>query len=157
MKDYKNFKWGGKEGITAVIINDKKLLVLKRISFPFLIYSGLWLFPAGKTKGGEAYDQTSYREIFEETGLRKSDLKLISKYKDVLKIDKKRRIKYYNAVYVFNSKTKYVKLNMENTVYRWASFDDIKNQRKYTNVFADKQFIENVIRNAINGTKLAKA
>jgi 8-oxo-dGTP pyrophosphatase MutT (NUDIX family) len=133
-----------KEGITAIIINNKRILVMKRIALPFLIDSGIWTFIAGRRDRGEAYSKTAYREIFEEAGISKTELVLHKRAK-ILKIDFKGKRKYYNPLYVFYSKTKKVRKNIENSEYRWATLSEIRNEDKYTNVFSNKKVVERLI------------
>lgn len=155
MKPYSEFKLRKGEGITAIIINNKSVLVMKRIWLPLIMHPGLWLFVAGKKKRGEGADVAAYREIFEETGLGRQDLDLVKKYGKVMKLDPVKRVKFYDILYLFRSKTRRIRKNVENTAHRWASLSDIQAERSYTNVFADKRFIEKVIKGAMDGKKPA--
>jgi 8-oxo-dGTP pyrophosphatase MutT (NUDIX family) len=157
MEAFGDFRLVKKEGITAVIISRKGVLVMKRIALPFLIDSGVWTFVAGSREKEEKYVETAYREVREETGLDKENLILRSKYEDVVKIDMKSKTKYHNHLYIFYSKTINIRKNIENSAYRWAPLSEIQEQRKYTNVFADKQFIEKEIKRAIDAERLAKS
>ena len=155
MDSYTDYKLMESNGITAIIIKGRKVLIFKRIWFPFMVHPGIWTFVAGKKERSETYEETAYREVREETGMDKTVLKQIATYDRVAKINPAKKRKHHDALYVFSSKTDKVRLNFENTSYRWASLSDIEDQREYTNIFADKGFIERVIRSAINGKKLA--
>ncbi|VVB76945.1 RNA pyrophosphohydrolase [uncultured archaeon] len=144
---YKRVK---KDGITAAIIHKGRLLVLKRRFFPFIIDPGKWEFLAGGNKRGESHDDAAYREIMEETRLRKGQLRLLVKRKNVAKMDAKRSIKYYNSFYVFASNTKEIRLDIENSRYRWASFGDISRHEDYTNVFLNERSILKLIERALD-------
>jgi 8-oxo-dGTP pyrophosphatase MutT (NUDIX family) len=157
MDAFGDFRLVKKEGVTAAIISRKGVLVMKRIALPFLIDSGVWTFVAGRKESDETYDETAYREVREETGLAKEDLILRSKYEDVVKIDMKGKTKYHNHFYIFYSKTIDIRKNIENSAYRWAPLSEIQEQKKYTNVFADKQFIEKEIKRAIDAEGLANS
>ncbi len=149
LKAYSGFKLVRMQGITAIILNSRKVLVMKRLWLPFIIYPGAWTFVAGHKESGESEDETAYREVFEEAGIARADLALAGKYAKVLKIDEKRARKFYNTLYLFRSRTKAVRKNVENTAYRWATLADIRDERLYTNVFANPAFILKVIRKAL--------
>ena len=51
----------------AFIVNGDEILLLKRVSFPFI---GLWALPGGKLEEGETIQQSIVREIMEETGIK---------------------------------------------------------------------------------------
>jgi 8-oxo-dGTP pyrophosphatase MutT (NUDIX family) len=143
-----------KEGITAIIINKKRVLVMKRIALPFLLDSGIWTFIAGRRERGEPYLRTAYREVFEESGIPKKELVLHRRTR-IVKLDIRGKGKYYNPLYVFYSKTKEVRKNIENSEYRWATLSEIRNEKKYTNIFADKGLVERLIKSAIGNERTA--
>jgi 8-oxo-dGTP pyrophosphatase MutT (NUDIX family) len=156
MKPYSDFKLLRITGSTAIILNGNRVLLVKRVRLPLLWNAGAWTFVAGKKEKGENHEQTAYREVLEETGLRKSDLVLLRRCGKAVKFVAKNRIRYVDKLFIFRSKTRKVKLNFEHTAYRWASLSDIKNQREYTNLFVDKKSIERAIRSAMHVKKLAK-
>ena len=53
-------------GIGAVVIYDKRVLLVKRAKPP---KQGLWCIPGGKIRFGETLQQAAEREIQEETGI----------------------------------------------------------------------------------------
>ncbi len=63
----------------ALIINDTKLLLIKRKYEPF---KGKWALPGGHVEYGERVGDAAAREAFEETGLRVKPVKLIGVYSD---------------------------------------------------------------------------
>src|SRR5690606_17820612 len=64
--------------VGAVITNDKKeILSFKRIEVKGEV-NGFWQLPQGGLEEGEKPEQAIYRELKEETGLDKQDLKLIN-------------------------------------------------------------------------------
>jgi len=67
--DKNKFRHVQRDGIVAILINNNKVLLLKRRRIPFLTNPGIWFFITGGRKNGEAYIETAYREIMEETGL----------------------------------------------------------------------------------------
>jgi 8-oxo-dGTP pyrophosphatase MutT (NUDIX family) len=147
-------KW---KGITAIIINNSRMLIMKRRYVPFRISPGIWTFIAGGKKNGERYDETAYREIYEEAGIPKEHLMLFSKHAKIMKFYAYGKKRFYDYLYVFYAKNRKVKRNIENTDHRWASIDEIRNQRKYTNVFANKHLIERLIERAVNEERRAKS
>ena len=149
LKAYPGFKLVKNRGITAIIVNSGKVLVLKRISLPFHRYSGIWTFVSGGTEKVESFEESAYREIGEEVRIGKQELVLLAKYPRVLKFEANSRAIYPDALFVFNSKTRKIRLNFEHTAYRWASVADIALERRYTNTFADPAFILKVIRKAL--------
>lgn len=149
MKSYAGLRNVNYEGVTAIIVNKKRVLVLKKIWIPFVIYRNLWTFPAGRLKRGEDEEEAVYREILEETQLQRSQLKPLSRYRNVVKIHINSGIKFKNTLYVFKSKSGRISLNFENSDYRWASLAEIRNEKEYTNVFANSSFILKVIRDAL--------
>ncbi len=144
----------GDKGITAIIVHGDKVLVLKKIGLPFVLYRGLWLFPSGKRESSESYDEAAYREIEEETRIGKKDLTLPARFSGVAKFHVRNGRRFTDTLYVFRSRTARVRLNIENTAYRWATLADIRREREYTNAFVDKQFIERTIEREIHGKKL---
>jgi len=63
----------------AVIIKNKKLLLIKRKYGPF---KGKWALPGGHVEYGEKVEDATVREAFEETGLKVKPVKLIGVYSD---------------------------------------------------------------------------
>ncbi|MDE1873610.1 MAG: NUDIX domain-containing protein [Candidatus Micrarchaeota archaeon] len=143
-------------GITAIILHGGRVLLLRKIWLPFVLYRGLWLFLSGKREPGESYDTAAYREIREETGIGRRDLLLLGRFGGVAKFHVGSGRRFTDTLYVFASRTARVRLNIENTAYRWASVSDIRREREYTNAFVDKQFIERTIGRALDGGKLAE-
>jgi 8-oxo-dGTP pyrophosphatase MutT (NUDIX family) len=59
-------------GATVVVINDKREVLLQQRSD-----INKWGFPGGVMEFGETLEETAARELYEETGLRASDLNFI--------------------------------------------------------------------------------
>ncbi len=152
MKANKEGFKSGREGICAVIIYKKKVLLIKRHWIPFLIKEpGAWSFLLGGKKKGEKYLETAYREIKEESGLTKKDLKLVSK-PILVKIRESARPQFwwYNKFYIFESKTDRIDLSLENSRHRWETYENVKKSIDYTNIFVDKDKVERIIGRALN-------
>ena len=133
------------DGITAIIINKKsnKILFLKRRSLPFIVNPGVFSFISGKRKYNEKYIDTAYREIYEETKLSRDELEL--KDNGSIFIYYK---KYFwkNKIYVFATNKIKIKLNIENSDYKWIYYKQIPNE--YLKMFIDKKNIRSIIEKA---------
>ncbi|MGD0511426.1 MAG: NUDIX domain-containing protein [Candidatus Micrarchaeaceae archaeon] len=127
-----------KDGTMAVIVNDGKVLLLKRRFFPFMVHPGFWSFVSGSRKKGESHLGTAYREIKEETGIGRTQLRPIVKNVGIMIVGQNRDIRWANKFFIFESKDRNVRLNIENSAYKWARVADLDNEEK---IITD--FIEN--------------
>lgn len=139
-----------RDGITAIIINKGRLLLVKRRALPFIMDPGAWSFATGGRRRGETYDETAYREVEEETGIGRSSLTLLAKRKNVMKFESRKRERYFNNLYIMHSGTRKVRLNIENSDFRWAPFDDVRMQRRYTNVFLNERSILQLLKRVLD-------
>jgi len=60
-------KFQGKTATAIIPYKDKQILLIKRLTPPFI---GYWALPGGRSEPGETQDQTVVREVQEETGLK---------------------------------------------------------------------------------------
>ena len=111
--------------VAAVILLNPagEFLIMKRSSDK-LIHPNLWGLPAGGVESEEDLIKTATREVWEETGIKVSDLK------QGLTIS----VKVPSAVqevYYFLGKTDkiYVKLNSENSEFKWVKPVDSLNYK----------------------------
>ena len=148
--DVGQYKSVERDGVTVVIINNGRLLVLKRRAIPFIVDPGEWEFVSGSRKKGESHDQAAYREVLEETGIHKGRLTLMARRARTAKTDVKKKVRFTNTLYVFLSGTDQVKLNIENSRYRWATYEDVSQHRNYANVFLSERSILRLIRSALD-------
>ncbi len=137
--DCSDYKRSNRPGITAIIVNKNKVLLLKRRRVPIILNPGIWGFLSGGRDGKETYINTAYREIKEETGIGKEELTLLGSMYGIDCFDRNRRIKWQNAVFFFRSSTSRVNLDIENKSFRWAPISDIRAHRTYTNVFCNEE------------------
>ena len=121
------------------------MLLLKRRNVPMIMNPGIWAFLSGGRDGNERYLTTAYREIGEETSIGKESLRMLYKEKRLLKEDRK-GIKWHNWLFIFHSNTRKVKLDYENSAYRWATMREIEKEINYTNVFINRKALEAKIR-----------
>ncbi len=142
----------GNDGVCAVIIYGKEVLLLKRHWLPIIRNPSVWSFVFGTKEKDDTHLSTVYREIEEETGIERKNLRLLAKPIVTKLFDTKSPTKWwYNHFYVFESKSNKVRLDMENTGYRWAGLGEIKGSKNYTNIFVDKKRIESLIERALDG------
>lgn len=109
----------------------------------------IWSFLSGGRKAKEKYIDTAYREITEESGIRKNELKCLYHSRAMILELRKKEI-WPNELYIFRSKTSRVRLDLENSKYRWGTVREIENGVDYTNVFINEKRILTEIKAHIN-------
>ncbi len=107
-----------KNVVICVIKNKSKILLLRRNPGDD-IYPGRWSFVTGKIETDETPLDTAFREIEEETGLSKDNLKLLKQSEEFTKIDKNLNTLYHNNAFLFETNTEKVELDHENVEYYW--------------------------------------
>jgi len=65
--------------VDGIILNDKKIVLIKRKNPPF---KGKWSLPGGFVEYGEKTEDAVVREVFEETGLKTKIKDLVGVYSD---------------------------------------------------------------------------
>ena len=115
--------------VTCLLINkDQELLILKR-SNQVRTYKGMWGGVAGYIEKNEEPIDTAYKEIKEEVGLNKKNVKLIKEH-DILKftdIYKENRYDWEIHPFLFETEKKSkIQIDWEHTTYRWISPTKIK-------------------------------
>ena len=113
--------------VTAVVKNKDKVLILKKSPDDWN-YPNKWSFYSGYVKEFDSAEDTVLREIKEETGLK---AKLITKGKLLYKDDKEKEKSWVIMVFLCEVKSRNVKLDHENSEFRWIDFKDLK---KYATV-----------------------
>jgi 8-oxo-dGTP diphosphatase len=66
-------KFQGRTATAIIIYPEDKILLIKRLTPPFV---GYWALPGGRAEPGESVEQTAIREVKEETGI---EIRLIRK------------------------------------------------------------------------------
>ncbi len=138
-----------KDGVVAIIMHNRKILLLRRICLPFISHPGLWSGVSGAREEGESYIETAYREIKEETGIGKEDLKPLSKGMRITLCDHKKPIQWRNTLFIFAASNAKVKLNFENREYKWVTISRLKKESNTTLDFCkEKDKVLDAIRSA---------
>ena len=101
---------------TCFIRHEGKILILKR-SNKVGTYQDKWAGVSGFIEAWETAEVTALKEIQEETGLGKGDIKFISKGDPLRVVDGDKCFVVHP--YLFESKTPDIKLDWEHVDYKW--------------------------------------
>ncbi|MBM3895516.1 MAG: NUDIX domain-containing protein [Thaumarchaeota archaeon] len=113
--------------VTCFIINEDKILILKR-SNKVKSMKGLWAGVSGIIEKDELPLARAKREIFEEVGLYEDQIKLLKSEKEMSIVSPQyKNHEWLVFPFLFSTKNSTIKLNWENSDYRWISVDEIKN------------------------------
>jgi len=117
------------EVVTCLLENNGKILILKR-SNKVKTYKGLWGGVAGYIEQDEDPFITSIKEIKEEVGLEKNEIKFIKKSEPIFFNDDYNGKKYHWIIHPFlysvENKNK-IKIDWENSEFKWINPSDIVN------------------------------
>ena len=102
---------------TCFLKFEDKILILKR-SDKVGTYKGKWAGVSGYVETWETADVTALKEIQEETGLNKGDLRLTRKGEPVKVIDGDKCFVVHP--YLFESKSPEIKIDWEHVDYKWV-------------------------------------
>jgi len=116
--------------VTSFIINDDKFLILKR-SNQVKSMKSLWAGISGIIEKNETPLDRAKIEIFEEVGIEEDQIKLI-KSSNLMRISSPQYKNHEWEVYpfLFEGKDLKIKLNWENSQYKWVRIDELKNYKK---------------------------
>lgn len=111
-------------GVGAVLVCDKKILLVKRKSEPG---RGKWSIPGGLIEIGEKAEQTVIREVKEETNLEVEQPDLIDVVNNAT-MDEDGRVKYHFVIvdYFVRLKGGTLKAADDAEELRWVSFDEVE-------------------------------
>ena len=113
--------------VTSFLKNSEKILLLKR-SEKVKTMKSLWAGISGIIEGNEKPITRAEIEIFEEVGIKKSNVSLIKQGEKIL-IESPQYTNHQWEVYpfLFTSKDREIKLNWENSDSRWINLDELSN------------------------------
>jgi len=113
--------------VTSFIKNNDRLLILKR-SKDVKTMKGLWAGISGIIEKNEEPLQRAKIEIFEEIGMTDEEIRLI-KTAEVMKVNSPQYINHEWEIFpfLFESKNPTVKLNWENSDFKWIKVDELEN------------------------------
>jgi 8-oxo-dGTP pyrophosphatase MutT (NUDIX family) len=135
-------------GVTVVIVNRGRVLLLKRISLPIIVNPGRWYFVGGAKKAGETPLQNAYREVHEELGLGRDVLRVISSSNAVIVDPRKKQI-WRNRLFIMGSKTRKVRLNIEHTSHKWVTLKGLRECSDIMATVADSPKLFSMIKSAL--------
>lgn len=114
-------------------------------------YKGLYNFVGGKVENGETNDDAAYRELFEETGISREDIKL-DHFMDL------NYFKYENNLQVYYGILKHeVNLIEEKNKLEWITInDELLNNSKFAGNYNIPHIIRQIKVYLKNGTEINK-
>lgn len=113
---------------TAVATRAGRILLVRR-SLKMRSMGGLWACISGVIEGGEAAVDRALAEMYEEAGIGPGEAVLL-RSGDPLRVDdpsggRHARAGWEITPFLFEARTRRVRLNWENTAYRWARRADL--------------------------------
>tara|TARA_B100000029_G_C17500959_1_gene932630 strand:- start:483 stop:905 length:423 start_codon:yes stop_codon:yes gene_type:complete len=108
---------------TSILKSEDEILILKR-SEKVGSFQGHWSGCSGYVEENETPKETSLKEIKEETGISEEHLKLLVD-ENIHKIEKATGIWVVHS-YLYETKTRKVRLDWENDEYEWITVDELK-------------------------------
>ena len=111
--------------VTSFLSNEEKFLILKR-SDSVKSMRGLWGGVSGIIEGNEDPLQRAKIEIFEEAGISEKQIELVKTAKE-MQVKSQQYANHEWAIFpfLFSTKEQKIKLNWENSDYRWIIPNEI--------------------------------
>ena len=115
------------KSVTSFLKNSDKILLLKR-SEKVKSMKNLWAGISGIIEGDEEPIKRAEIEIFEEVGIKKSDITLV-KEGDTILIESPQYMNHKWEVYpfLFSCTNREIKLNWENSNSKWIDMNEVNN------------------------------
>lgn len=128
--------------VTSFIQDEQKLLILRR-SNKVKTMKGLWAGISGIIEKNEVPLTRAKIEIYEETGISEDKIRLI-KNAEKLRIHSPQYENHEWEIFpfLFEAKNPDIKLNWENSEYRWITIDELKN---YNTVPSLEKVLQNLL------------
>ena len=120
--------------VTSFIKDDEKLLILKR-SNKVKTMKGLWAGVSGIIENDEEPLKRAKIEIFEEAGITEEKIKLIKAVKE-MKVNSPQYENHEWEIFpfLFETKNPTIKLNWENSEFKWIDVDELENYETVPNL-----------------------
>jgi len=113
--------------VTSFIRSNNKILILKR-SEKVKSMKGLWAGISGIIEKDESPLERAKIEIFEEIGILENEIRLIKSTKEIrINSPQYKNHEWEIFPFLFESKKPNVKLNWENSEFRWIEIEELKN------------------------------
>jgi 8-oxo-dGTP diphosphatase len=110
-----------KVGVACFIFKDGKFLIgLRKGSHG----EDSWSIPGGHLEFGESFEQTAYREVLEETGLKVQNIRFGALTNDIFKNDNKHYVSIWMVSDYAGGKEKITEPDRYVSM-RWVSFDEL--------------------------------
>ena len=115
--------------VTSFIINDEKILLLKR-SDKVKTMRGLWAGVSGIIEKDEMPLSRAKIEIFEEVGIEEEWIELLKAVQQIKIVSPQYKNHGWNIFpFLFSNKNVEIKLNWENSEFRWIKPNEIINYK----------------------------
>ena len=120
--------------VTSFIKNNDKFLILKR-SKNVKTMKDLWAGISGIIEKNETPLERAKIEIFEETGIREDQIKLLKAADEMRVVSPQYKNHEWEVFpFLFESKNPVVKLNWENSDSKWILANELKNYKTVPNL-----------------------
>ena len=120
--------------VTSFIKDDEQLLILKR-SNKVKTMKGLWAGVSGIIENDEEPLKRAKIEIFEEAGITEEKIKLIKAVEE-MKVNSPQYENHEWEIFpfLFETKNPTIKLNWENSEFKWIDVDELENYETVPNL-----------------------
>jgi 8-oxo-dGTP pyrophosphatase MutT (NUDIX family) len=120
--------------VTSFIKDNEKLLILKR-SNKVKTMKGLWAGVSGIIENDEEPLKRAKIEIFEEAGITEEKIKLIKAVEE-MKVNSPQYENHEWEIFpfLFETKNPTIKLNWENSEFKWIDVDELENYETVPNL-----------------------
>lgn len=112
--------------VTSFLEHDGKILIVRR-SDKVRTMKNKWAGISGYIEANETALDRALKEIQEEVGLKKEDLKLVTASEPLEVPDEKRDILWIVHPHLFKTSNTNIKLDWEHDQYKWIDPEDITN------------------------------
>lgn len=120
--------------VTSFLTNDERFLILKR-SQNVKSMKGLWGGISGVIEGKEDPLHRAKIEIFEETGIEEKRIDLVKTAKELqVRSEQYSNHQWTIFPFLFNVEETKIKLNWENSDYKWISPDEMSRYQTVPNL-----------------------